>query len=59
MNYRELAILIATMTEEQKDQTATVYVSGVDEYYPLVNDHPIVTSTVDDVLDEGHYYMVI
>ncbi len=59
MTYRELAKMISHMTEEQKDQDVTVYVSGVGEYYPLIGDYPFVTAAANDTIDEGHYYMVI
>ena len=50
MTYRQL---LANLTEEQLDQTVTVYVVGINEYYPC---HLEVTD-VDDVLDEGHAYL--
>jgi hypothetical protein len=59
MTYSELAELISNMNNEQKSQTVTVYVSGVDEYYGLVGDYPVVESEADDVLDQGHPYLVI
>jgi hypothetical protein len=59
LTYREQAELIARMTEEQKDQNVTVYVSGVGEFYTLVSDYPFIQAQADDVLDVGHYYLVI
>jgi hypothetical protein len=36
MTYKELAEYISNLTEEQQNQDVTIFVSGVDEYYPLV-----------------------
>lgn len=59
MNYRKLARLIDSMTDEEKDMTVTIFVPGVDEYYPatvaytdeecdvLDPNHPIITIAVD------------
>ena len=58
MNYRQLRdILTFEMTDEQLDQTATVYIPGVDEYYPLHDNLTIVCE--DDVLDKGHIVLTI
>lgn len=55
MTYKFLAELIKTMTPEQQNSTVTLFVPGVDEYYPatiaytdkdcdvLDPDHPIIT----------------
>ena len=59
MTYSELAELISNMNDDQKSQSVTVYVSGVDEYYGLVGDYPLVESESNDVLDQGHPYLVI
>jgi hypothetical protein len=59
MTYRELAEYISNLADEQKDNDVTVFVSGVDEYYALVGDYPAVEADGDDVLDNGHPYLVI
>lgn len=60
MKYKELAELIASFSEEEKNQDVTVFVNGYDEYYPLVLDYPVCkTTSACDVLDEGHWYLVI
>lgn len=59
MNYRELAAQIAEMNAEQLDMTVTVYVRGVDEFYSLATDYPMVEADADDVLDATHPYLVI
>ena len=61
IKYRDLLENIQAMTPEQLDQTVTVYVSGVDEFYSLVQDFPIVIAQPEnnDVLDPGHLYLVI
>jgi hypothetical protein len=51
MTYRQM---FATLTEEQLDQTITVYVT--DEYMPC---HLEVSDDECDVLDEGHAYLKI
>ena len=59
MTYNELAEYIGNLTDEQKDTDVTVYVSGVDEYYSLVGDYPVVEAERSDVLDKSHPYLVI
>ena len=59
MTYRELAEYISNLADDQKDNNVTVFVSGVDEYYSLVGDYPIVEADNNDVLDYGHPYLVI
>jgi hypothetical protein len=55
MNYRELAELILA-TPEIQDQDVTVFVPGVDEYYPGT-----VAFTDDscNVLDDGHMVITL
>ena len=59
MTYRELAQQLSQLNDNQLDSDVTVYVSGVDEYYGVVGDNPFLESEVDDVLDNGHPYLVI
>ena len=60
MTYRELLNELKQFTPEQLDQDVTIHVSGVDEFYALVGDYPIVESNdTCDVLDPGHKYLCI
>lgn len=59
MTYRDLAEYIGNLTDEQKDSSVTIFVYGVEEYYPLMGDYPAVEAEGDDVLDDGHPYLVI
>lgn len=60
LTYRELKAELDKLTDEQLNMNVTVYVTGVDEYYPLVGDYPFPTSTDEcQVLDAGHPYLVI
>ena len=61
MTYRELAEQISTMNESQLNMDVTVYVAGLDEYYPVMDDYSLsyVDSTTIDVLDHDHPYLVI
>jgi hypothetical protein len=60
MTYREMAAIISKMTEEEKDNDVTVFASLNNEFYGLVNDFPFVQATDEcEVLDSGHYYLVI
>jgi hypothetical protein len=60
MTYAELKDMLKEFTDAQLEQTVTIYVSGLDEYYPLVGDYPLCESDEScDVLDPGHRYLVI
>jgi hypothetical protein len=59
MNWAELGEMIAKMKQEDKQQDVTVFVSGVGEFYPTVGDYPFLQAESSDVLDEGHWYLVI
>ncbi len=54
MTYKELLEELRTASEEQLNQTVTVYVSG-DEYFP-VDETGIAAN--DDVLDPGHFVLI-
>jgi len=51
LTYADLAIKIAKMDEQERQQNVTVYVNGHDEYYPISS----IETTGDfcDVLDAG------
>ena len=61
MTYRELAEYISKLNDEQQDSDVTVYVMGAGEFYPLVVGCPVSEAKEidNDVLDEGHPYLVI
>lgn len=51
LTYKALAAEIIRMTREQQNQTVTLFMPGVDEYYPAV----IAYTDADcDVLDPSH-----
>ena len=52
--YRELLISLIGMKNEQLDSNITVYVPGVDEYYPAQ-----LTFPDTDVLDPNHPVIAI
>lgn len=52
MTYAQLAEEIARMTPEQKECNVTVYVPGVDEFYPI--DVVSYATPECDVLDPNH-----
>ncbi len=54
MTYRELRNDFANLTEEQLDCDVTIYVSQIDEYYPVLGGF---SATEDGVLDQGHPYL--
>ena len=60
MTYRQLMNhIVCNMTEEQKDMDVTVFAPGVEEYFGLLKDCPVVAADGDDVLDDSHPYLVI
>lgn len=61
MTYREFSEQVNAMSEEQKNATVTIYVTGTDEFYSVVSDYPLrfVDSSNQDTLDSDHPYLVI
>ena len=59
MTYNDLKHMLAEFTEEELNQTVTVYVRGVDEFYGLNWDDMKTSDDTCDVLDPGHKYLVI
>ena len=56
MNYRQLAELILEQPKEVQEQTATLFVPGVDEYFAAA----VAWTDEDcDVLDDGHMVLTI
>jgi|ETNvirnome_2_300_1030623.scaffolds.fasta_scaffold136919_2 hypothetical protein len=58
MTYKELKAHIEVMDEEQVNTDVTVYVTGVDEYYPL-HGTELDFSPFDDVLDKNHPFLIV
>jgi len=54
--YRELAIQLLKLNEEQLDQTVTIYSGNQDEYHGVVGTH---FTSKTDVLDADHFYLEI
>jgi len=55
LTYRELAVKIAKMDEQELDQNVSVYVRDFDEYYPVESIK--AEGDLDGVLDEGSIVM--
>lgn len=55
--YQELLDALKELTPEQLKMTATVFVRGVDEYYPVQTFG--VGGNDQSVLDEGHPYLLV
>ena len=70
LTYRELIENLKELPDERLDDTVTVFVSGVNEFYPLVQDYPFIVvnrefqneftpGSQESALDDGHPYLVI
>ena len=59
MTYQNLLDQLKNLTVEQLAMDVTVYISGFNEYYPLVKDYPFNFSEKDDVLDANTPYLVV
>jgi hypothetical protein len=58
LSYKQLAELIGNMTDEQQNMTATVYINGEDEFYPI-NSIEFSKEGECDALDDNHPYFII
>jgi len=56
MTYRELAIAILSEPEEVQNQAVTLFIPGIDEYYPTAM---AMTDESCDVLDPNHLVLTI
>jgi hypothetical protein len=54
--YKDLLVMLQSMTPEQLDSTPTVYDSDSDEYYPMTT--LLTASDTHQVLDEDHPYLM-
>jgi hypothetical protein len=65
VTYRDLEKFISNMSDEQKNCDVTIFVSGVDEFYSLIDAdtnnilYPMCEADETDVLDIGHPYLTI
>jgi hypothetical protein len=60
LTYADLAEVISKMTPEQVNQNVTIFSRETLEYYPTVDDYPIVQADDEnDVIDSGQYYIVM
>jgi hypothetical protein len=57
LTYDELLAKLLTLSPEQLKQTVTVYGEENDEYYPTI-DTATANSEMNDILDNGHFYLV-
>ena len=58
MTYAELIKELQGLDPARLQDTVTVYVKGVDEFY-AVNEFQIAVGDVNDVIDDGHAYLEI
>lgn len=58
MTYAELIRELQDLDPARLQDTVTVYVNGVDEFY-AVNEFQIAVGDVNDVIDDGHAYLEI
>ena len=56
MTYRELLAQLLQMRGTELDDTVTVWLPGVDEFYPVKKTD---VATKRDELDEGHIYLTV
>jgi hypothetical protein len=55
MNWAQLAVEIANLTDEQRNTDVTIYIPGMDEFYATKERFFITTE--DDVLNKNHPYL--
>lgn len=51
MTYKQLKIILDAMEEQELNQTATIFVPGIDEYFPATVAY---ATDEQDVLDVNH-----
>ena len=57
LTYGELLKKLSTLSPAQLKHTVTVYGEDADEFYPTT-DTVTSNSETNDVLDDGHFYLV-
>lgn len=58
MTYNDLYRALSQMTDSERMQTVTVHLAFEDEFYP-VNSDLMKSDSTNDVLDPGHFYLVV
>ena len=57
MTYRDFMEYVAdNFSEEQLDQDMTIFIRGIDEYYPIER---LDVEHEDGILDKGHFFFLI
>ena len=61
MTYGDLLDRLEAMSYTQLNMDVTIYVRGVDEFYPLSNQAPVMISdaNIHDQLDPNHPFLVV
>ena len=60
LTYAELAKQIGEMTDEQKQANVSVFIPGVDEFYPIAKvEFATEGGAADGILDEGHPILIL
>lgn len=59
MTWKQLVEEISLLTEEQQNTDVTVFVRGMDEFYPAVDELAIIDSTTDGTLDPNHPFLMV
>ena len=57
MTYGDLQNYIQTLRPTQLEDDVTIFVRGIDEYYPASNISEVKNE--NDVLDQGHTYLIV
>jgi hypothetical protein len=58
MNYKQLIEKLNTLPPERLEDNVVVYDETIDEFLPIVDSETANPDTTD-VLDEGHFYLII
>lgn len=56
-SYKDLLEIFTQFSEEDLDQTITLYMENMDEYFPVVIE--IYNVETDDVLDQNHKVVIL
>lgn len=61
MTYKQLTAEIALLSPEQQNADISVYIRGVDEFYPTKDSLNFVVQggEGDGILDKGHPFLVV
>jgi hypothetical protein len=56
MSWRDIKEMLNKLPEDNLDDTATIYIQSIDEYYGITG---FTDEDTGGVLDEGHSYLVL